>query len=111
MPLNNSFNTTKKMSIEDEIKLIEKKINIVKLQIDSLNVNLKDNVRISLIKVKYRILDEKKQTMENMKREKVKFKNGLEGYLKMYEIKENELLRLLAEKLKLSEKFVKSFQF
>jgi hypothetical protein len=73
VPLNNSFNTTKKMSIEDEIKLIEKKINIVKLQIDSLNVNLKDNVRISLIKVKYRILDEKKQTMENMKREKVKF--------------------------------------
>jgi isopenicillin N synthase-like dioxygenase len=49
--------------------------------------------------------------MENLKREKVKFKNGLEGYLKMYEIKENELLRHLAEKLKLSEKFVKSFQF
>jgi hypothetical protein len=51
MPLNNSFNTTKKMSIEDEIKLIEKKVGIVKVQIDSLNGNLKDNVTICLIKV------------------------------------------------------------
>lgn len=111
MPLYNSFNTTKKISIEEEIRLIEKKIGIVKVQIESLNGNLKESVRICLIIVKYRILDEKKQVVESMKKEKVKFKNGLEGYLKMYEIKENELLRLLAEKLKLSEKFVKSFQF
>ena len=49
--------------------------------------------------------------MENLKKEKIKFKNGLEGYLKMYEIKENELLRHLAEQLKLSEKFIKNFKF
>jgi len=56
-------------------------------------------------------LDDKKLVMESWKKEKTKFKTGLEGYLKMYEIKENELLRLLAEKLKLTEKFVKNFQF
>ena len=49
--------------------------------------------------------------MENLKKEKLKFKKGLEGYLKIYEIKENELLRNLAYKLKLSEKFITNYQF
>ena len=45
--MNNSFNVHKKMSLDEEIKLVEKKLSFVKIQIDILNSKLKENVKFS----------------------------------------------------------------
>jgi len=61
--------------------------------------------------LKYSILDDKKCIMEKFKIERNKSKQHLEKYLMMYNIKEKDLIKNLADKLKLSEKFVKTLQF
>lgn len=49
--------------------------------------------------------------MEKYKVDRNKSKEHLEKYLMMYNIKEKDLIKNLADKLKLSEKFVKTLQF
>jgi hypothetical protein len=56
-------------------------------------------------------LDEKKYTKEKIKEDKMKFKNALENKLQDYELRQRELIKNLSDKLRLSEKFVKTSKF
>ena len=49
--------------------------------------------------------------MEKSRNDRNKQKSNLQKYLTMYEIKEKEQIKNLADKLKLSEKFSKTLQF
>ncbi len=61
--------------------------------------------------IQYKILDEKKYTKEKIKEDKMKFKNALENKLQDYELRQRELIKNLSDKLRLSEKFVKTSKF
>ena len=53
----------------------------------------------------------KKYTKEKVKEEKMKIKSALENRLQDYELKQRELIKNLSDKLRLSEKFVKTSKF
>ena len=49
--------------------------------------------------------------MEKIEKEKIKKKFMMEKYMIMSEKKEDELIKNLCERLKLSENFIKNYQF
>lgn len=57
------------------------------------------------------MLDSKKHLFEIVEKDKVKKKTLLEKYLILYERKENDLLKTLCDKLRLSESFIKNYKF
>ena len=64
-----------------------------------------------LINMQYEMLDNKKFIMEKKLEEKDRNVKKLENTLTEYENKRKDMMKILTEKLRLSEKFVKTSQF
>ena len=107
----NTINKNTKEKKEENAKkeIIEKEMNkIIEKYIPLVSEFEKDS---SLLYKKYDIIDKYKSEIDRIKNEKVKRQEQMNDYFFLCEKKEQELLKVLVEKLKLSNNFIKNNKF
>jgi hypothetical protein len=107
--LSKMMNSSKVKIIEDEVKQIQQKIYNIQSKIDMMKDQINQSVINDLIKLLY--LNAKLEKKSRHKKEKLRYKSMMEGYLKMCELKQKDILNNLLVKLKSSEKFINTYQF
>ncbi len=108
--LKNDFKIKKKSHEEkNKIEILTKEMNkIIEKYTPILNDYLN---KTELLYNKINNIDKYKFELENLEKKKLNRKIDMENYLIMYEKKNNELIKELCEKLKLSENFKKNNKF
>ena len=113
-PKNNNIKEKKSFSMKKSRKFkffgkVNNELDKIQIKINSLNKEI-DSINDALIK-HYKILDKEKISLEKNNNKKADLTKKLEEMISSSEIFQNELIKNLSEKLKLSEKFVNTNKY